>query len=104
MEHTLTAAVTGDVAAESALCRVLDLEARMSMQAPLWGAYISELLLHNELVRAAALLESARAGDACDAGAWFSKALVFEAEGNHNRASEEALRRAVVCGRHLSWT
>ena len=94
---TLAAAFTEPAAAESALCRALELEARM----PKASAALGRLLLRADAadasVRAAALLESARAGDASDAGAWLSTARMFEAEGNRSQAVG-ALRRAVAAG------
>ena len=94
---TLGAAVTGTAAAESALCRALELEARISNASAALGRLYLRADAADALVRAAALLESARAGDASDAGAWVSTALVFEAEGNHSQAIG-ALRRAVAAG------
>ena len=93
----LAAAANEPAAAEGALCHALELEARM----PKANAALGRLYLRADAadvsVPAAALLESARAGDASNAGAWSSTALLFEAEGNRSQAIG-ALRRAVAAG------
>ena len=95
---TLAAAVAEPAAAESALCHALELEARMpKASAALGRLYLRADAADETVVQAAALLESARASDASDAGAWLSTALMFQAEGNRSQGTG-ALRRAVAAG------
>ena len=94
---TLGAAVTETAAAESAMCRALELEASTSKASAALGRLYLRAGAADASVQAAALLESARAGDASDAGAWVSTALMLEATGNHNQAIG-ALRQAVAAG------
>jgi tetratricopeptide (TPR) repeat protein len=95
---TLAAAVTEPAAAESALCHALQLEPQMPRSSAALGRlYLGADAADASVVRAAALLESARASEASDAGAWLSTALMFEAEGNRSQAVG-ALRRSVAAG------
>ena len=96
---TLAAAALQHVAAESALCRALVLDPHVPGAAAALGRLylLADADAEVALVRAAALLEAARASDAADAGAWVSTALMFAAQRNEDQAMG-GLRRAVAAG------